>query len=49
MANYVYLIGSTKTKEVAVVDPAWEIDRVVELAQADGMRWPMRSRGSRSC
>ena len=38
MANYVYLIGSTKTKEVAVVDPAWEIDRIVELAQADGMK-----------
>ena len=29
MANYVYLIGSTTTKEVAVVDPAWEIDRIV--------------------
>jgi glyoxylase-like metal-dependent hydrolase (beta-lactamase superfamily II) len=38
MANYVYLIGSTKTREVAVVDPAWEIDRIVELAQADEMR-----------
>ena len=38
MANYVYLIGSTKTKEVAVVDPAWEVGRIVELAQADEMR-----------
>ena len=38
MANYVYLIGSTKTKEVAVVDPAWEIDRIMDLAQADDMR-----------
>ncbi len=38
MANYVYLIGSTKTREVAVVDPAWEIDRIVKLAQADDMR-----------
>jgi hydroxyacylglutathione hydrolase len=37
MANYVYLIGSTRTKEAAVIDPAWEIDRIVELAQADGM------------
>lgn len=37
MANYVYLIGSTKTREVAVVDPAWEIDRIVQLAQADEM------------
>lgn len=38
MANYVYLIGSTRTKEAAVIDPAWEIDRIVKLAQADGMR-----------
>ncbi|MDE2058920.1 MAG: MBL fold metallo-hydrolase [candidate division NC10 bacterium] len=38
MANYVYLIGSTRTKEAAVIDPAWEIDRIVELAQVDGMR-----------
>ena len=32
MANYVYLIGSTKTREVAVAAPAWEIDRIVEIA-----------------
>ena len=38
MANYVYLIGSARTKEVAVVDPAWEIDRIVQLAQADDMK-----------
>jgi len=38
MANYVYLIGSTRTKEAAVIDPAWEIERIVELTDADGMR-----------
>lgn len=38
MANYVYLIGSTKTKEAAVIDPAWEIDRIVELAKADSVK-----------
>src|SRR5574337_1096411 len=38
MANYVYLIGSTRTKEAAVIDPAWEIDRIVKLAQVDEMR-----------
>jgi hydroxyacylglutathione hydrolase len=37
MANYVYLVGSTKTRTVAVVDPAWEIDRIVKLAQDDDM------------
>ena len=38
MANYVYLIGSTRTKEVAVIDPAWEIEKIVELARIDEMR-----------
>lgn len=38
MANYVYLIGSTKTKEAAVIDPAWEIDRIIEIAKADSMK-----------
>jgi glyoxylase-like metal-dependent hydrolase (beta-lactamase superfamily II) len=37
MANYVYLIGSTRTKEAAVIDPAWEIERIVEIAKADSM------------
>src|SRR5574337_902076 len=38
MANYVYLIGSTRTKEAAVSDPAWEIEQIIELTEADGMR-----------
>ena len=38
MANYVYLIGSTRTREAAVIDPAWEIERIVELARIDEMR-----------
>lgn len=38
MANYVYFVGSAKTREVAVVDPAWEIDRIVRLAEDDGMK-----------
>lgn len=38
MANYVYLIGSTTTREAAVIDPAWEIDRIIEVALADEMR-----------
>jgi hydroxyacylglutathione hydrolase len=32
MQNFVYLIGSKKTGEVAVVDPAWEVDRILEQA-----------------
>ena len=26
MENFVYLIGSKSTREVSVVDPAWDID-----------------------
>jgi glyoxylase-like metal-dependent hydrolase (beta-lactamase superfamily II) len=37
MMNYVYLIGSATTREVAVVDPAWEIDRIVALANAEDL------------
>ncbi|MFQ5515211.1 MAG: MBL fold metallo-hydrolase [Myxococcota bacterium] len=30
MANFVYLVGSRSTREVALVDPAWEIDDLLE-------------------
>ena len=30
MANFVYLVGSKRTREVAIVDPAWEIDGLLE-------------------
>ncbi|HWO40551.1 MAG TPA: MBL fold metallo-hydrolase [Candidatus Eisenbacteria bacterium] len=35
MQNFVYLIGSTETRAAAVVDPAWEIDRIVGIADQD--------------
>ena len=37
MQNYVYLIGSTETRKVAVVDAAWEIDTIVKTAAQDDM------------
>jgi hydroxyacylglutathione hydrolase len=37
MQNFVYLIGSTETRKVAVVDAAWEIDRILRIAAADDM------------
>jgi hydroxyacylglutathione hydrolase len=37
MQNYVYLIGSTETRKVAVVDAAWEIDTILKLAAQDDM------------
>jgi glyoxylase-like metal-dependent hydrolase (beta-lactamase superfamily II) len=35
MQNYVYLIGDPATRQAVVVDPAWEIERIVQAAQAD--------------
>src|SRR5437667_7965030 len=37
MQNFVYLIGDPQARECVVVDPAWEIDTIVETAQAQGM------------
>ncbi len=36
MQNFVYLVGDPVTRECVVVDPAWEIDTIVETASADG-------------
>ncbi len=36
MQNYVYLIGDPATRQAAVVDPAWEVERIVQTAQQDG-------------
>ena len=37
MQNFVYLIGDPAARECVVVDPAWEIDTIVDQAAADGM------------
>jgi len=36
MANFTYLVGSRSTREVAVVDPAWDIDALLERIDAQG-------------
>ena len=36
MANYVYFVGDPHSREVAVVDPAWDVDRIVDMAQETG-------------
>ena len=38
MANLAYLIGSRSTREVLLVDPAWNVDGLLEQAEADGMK-----------
>jgi glyoxylase-like metal-dependent hydrolase (beta-lactamase superfamily II) len=37
MANYVYLVGDPDRRQVAVVDPAWEVDRLVQLTQDEDL------------
>jgi hydroxyacylglutathione hydrolase len=36
MANYVYFIGDPISRKAAVVDPAWEVARIADLAMRDG-------------
>ena len=38
LQNFVYLIGSLETREAAVVDPAWDVNRILEVARQDEMR-----------
>jgi hydroxyacylglutathione hydrolase len=38
MQNFVYLIGDPATRECVVVDPAWEIDAIVDEIAADDMQ-----------
>jgi len=38
MQNFVYLVGSTQTREAAVVDAAWDIDAILRLAAEDDMK-----------
>jgi len=38
MQNFVYLIGDPATRECVVVDPAWEIDAILDEIATDGMQ-----------
>ena len=33
MDNFIYLVGSKSTREVAIIDPAWDIDALLEHIQ----------------
>jgi len=37
MANYVYLIGDPESRRAMVVDPAWDVQAVLDQLDADGM------------
>lgn len=36
MQNFTYLVGSRSTREVVIVDPAWDIDALIERIEARG-------------
>ena len=38
MENFVYFIGDAKTREVLVVDPAWEVDTILKHAAEEDVR-----------
>jgi len=38
MENFVYLVGDTDTRECVVVDPAWAVDDLVDVVEAEGMK-----------
>ena len=38
MENFVYLVGSKDTREVFVVDPAWQVDTVLKAAKAEDLK-----------
>lgn len=38
MVNFVYLLGDTQTRECLVVDPAYAVAELVQIAERDGMK-----------
>ena len=38
MQNFVYVVGSRTTREVAIVDPAWDIDGLLEHIESQGYK-----------
>ena len=37
MANFAYLVGSHKSRQALVVDPAWSVDKLIDVAEEDDM------------
>jgi len=37
MANLAYLVGSRSARQALLIDPAWEVDGLLDLAERDGM------------
>jgi hydroxyacylglutathione hydrolase len=37
MQNFVYLVGDPVTREAVVVDPAWDVDRIMQVVEQDDL------------
>ena len=37
MENFVYLVGDKNTREVLVVDPAWQVDTILKIAKQEDL------------
>ena len=38
MQNFVYIVGDEHTKEAAVVDAGWDVDKIIELANKEKLK-----------
>ena len=38
MENFVYILGSNRTREVTIIDPAWEIDFLLKYLQEKDLK-----------
>ena len=38
MANFMYLLGDPGTREAVIVDPAWDVQSLLDVAEEDGYR-----------
>jgi hydroxyacylglutathione hydrolase len=38
LQNFVYMIGSPDTREVAVVDPAWDVGQILDAAEKEDLK-----------
>ena len=37
MANLAYLVGSRETRQAYVIDPAWDVQGLIDVAAKDGI------------
>lgn len=38
MQNFVYIVADPRTRDAVVIDPAWELDRVIQTLEADDLK-----------